>query len=348
MSDPTPPRAIVLVSGGSGYIAAFCIAQLIEQGYHVRTTVRNLARAPDVRATIGKLIDTTGKLDFYAADLNADAGWDEAIKGCDYVLHVASPFPPVNPKDDEQLIRPARDGALRVLKRARDFGIKRVVMTASVACIAYGHGGNANGKPYTEADWTDEKNLADTSAYVRSKTIAERAARDWLAREGAALELVTIHPGAVLGPVLSKDFSTSIELVKKLLDGSIPGLPRFGFPVVDVRDVADMHVRAMVAPGIAGERFIATSSYMWMEDVATILRAGLGTKAKKVPWLKIPDFVLRLSGIFDPLVRGQLYELGKRRDCSSAKAQSVLGWKPRPDKDMVLDTANSLLAQNLV
>lgn len=190
-------RGLVLITGGSGYVAGFCITKLISEGWHVRTTLRNLAREDDVRRTLAKLCDTSGRLDFCAADLTSDARWAEAAKGCDYVLHVASPFPSVNPRDDDELVRPARDGALRVLRAARDEGVKRVVMTVSFVTIAYGHGSRQT--LFTEADWSDETNHADTSAYERSKTIAERAARDWLAQEGSALELVTIHPGAVLG-----------------------------------------------------------------------------------------------------------------------------------------------------
>lgn len=351
MSDAQTPNATgakgtVLVTGGSGYIAAFCIADLIRQGWHVRTTIRNLKREAEVRQTIGQLVDTAGKLDVFAADLGADAGWDEAINGCDYILHVASPFPTIDPKNDDELVRPARDGALRVLKRARDFGVKRVVMTASVACIAYGTGGRPT--QFTEADWTDETNLADTSAYVRSKTIAERAVREWHKREGGAVELVTIHPGLVLGPVLGGDFSTSIELVKKLLDGSIPAIARFGFPCTDVRDVSDLHLRAMTAPGIAGNRYISASCHAWLGDIAQILRDNLGEKARKVPKMKVPDFLLRIMASFDPVIRGQLYELGKMRNAVSDKAQKELGFKPRPLQEMVLETANSLIARNLV
>ena len=232
-------RGFVLVAGGSGYIAGFCIAQLLREGWHVRTTVRSLAREQEVRHALSRLVNSTDKLDFFVADLNSDEGWREAAEGCEYMVHVASPVPAVIPKDDEEVVRPARDGALRVVKVARDAGVKRVVMTASTASIAYGHG--SRNEPFTETDWTDETNRADTSAYERSKTIAERAARKWLASEGGLPELVTVHPGAVLGPVLGRDFSPSIEIVKKLMEGALPGLPRFGWPLVDVRDIADLH-----------------------------------------------------------------------------------------------------------
>ena len=256
MAPPTTPSGLVLVTGGSGYIAGYCIAQLLDDGWRVRTTVRNLARAEEVRATIGKIAADAGAIEFAAADLNSDAGWADAVAGVDYVLHVASPFPAIAPKSDDELVRPARDGALRVLNAARDAGVKRVVMTSSVAAIAYGRGGRE--EPFTEADWTDETNRDDTSAYVRSKTIAERAAWAWREAEGGALELVTVNPALVLGPVLRSDVSTSSELIKKLLDGSVPALPRMGFCLADVRDIARLHLLAMTSPAAAGQRFLGS------------------------------------------------------------------------------------------
>jgi len=219
-------------------------------------------------------------------------------------------------------------------------------MTSSISAIIFGHG--VREQPFTEEDWTDETNHGDTSPYDRAKTIAERAAWAWLAAEGGGLELVTINPGLILGPVLGADFSASIEAIKKLLDGSIPVLPRFGFNVVDVRDVARLHVLARTAPAAAGQRFIGSGDFYWMSDVAKMLKQGLGDQAKKVPSIPVPDFVARLAALFDPIVRGRLYELGKKRPVSSAKAQRVLGWTPRPITETVLDTARSLQASGLV
>jgi dihydroflavonol-4-reductase len=347
MSDTTSDmsRGTVLVTGGSGYIAGFCIAHVLREGWAVRTTLRSLAREAEIRATIEKL-HPTSNLSFVQADLNGDAGWAEAVAGCLYVQHVASPLPTISPKDDDELVKPARDGALRVMRAARDAGVRRVVMTASTACISYGHGSYTT--PKTEADWSDETNLADTSAYERSKTIAERAVRAWFTAEGAPLELVTIHPGAVLGPVLGRDFSASIEIVKKLLEGAVPGAPRMGWPLVDVRDVADLHYRAMVAPGIAGERFIAANDFWWMSQVAATLKAGLGPRAKKVPTMALPGFVMRLAALFDPVIRDRLWELNKERPVSNAHAKAVLGWAPRRNEDAVMATGESLLAEGLV
>jgi nucleoside-diphosphate-sugar epimerase len=268
------------------------------------------------------------------------------MTGCDYVLHVASPIPSRNPKDDDELIRPARDGALRVLAAARDAGVRRVVMTASTAAVAYGHGGRTT--PFTEADWSDPANRADSSAYERSKTIAERAAWDWLAREGGGLELVTINPGAVLGPVLGSDFSASILIVQRLLDGSLPGLPQFGWPLVDVRDIADLHARAMLSPAAAGQRYIAAGPFFWMRDIARVLRERIPAGARKVPRRTLPNWLVRLSATFDPVVRDRLFELGKLRPVSADKAKRELGWVPRPNEDAIVDTAESLFAQGLV
>ncbi len=348
MSDT---QATVLVTGGSGYIAGFCIAHLLAQGHTVHTTVRSLAREAEIRATLAKIADAGAakggeRLRFFAADLNADGGWEEATRGCTYVQHVASPLPSGAVRDDDELVRPARDGALRVMRAAQAAGVARVVMTASTAGIAYGHG--SYDTPKTEADWSDETNRTDTSAYERSKTIAERAVRAWFAAEGGALELVTIHPGAVLGPVLGRDFSASIEIVKKLMEGSVPGVPRFGWPLVDVRDIADLHYRAMVAPNVAGERFIGANDFWWMSQVAATLKAELGDKAKRVPTRAIPNFLVRLSAMFDPVVRERLFELGKHRPVSHEHAQHVLGWTPRPNGEAVLATARSLLAEGLV
>ena len=341
------PRAdFVLVTGGSGYIAEYCIAQLLNEGWRARTTIRNLRAAEEVRATIGKITANASTIEFKAADLNSDVGWADAIAGADYVLHVASPVPTVDPKSDDELVRPARDGTLRVLEAARDAGVKRVVMTSSISAIMFGRG--VREKPFTEADWTDETNRADTSPYDRAKTIAERAAWAWHKAEGGELELVTVNPGLVLGPVLGSDFSASIEAVKKLLDGSIPALPHFGFNVVDVRDIAALQLLAMTTPSAAGQRFIGSCDFYGMADIAKILKQGLGDRARKVPSISVPDFLVRVIAIFDPVARGRLYELGKPRQVSSEKARRMLGWATRPVQETVLDTARSLQAQGAV
>lgn len=330
----------VLITGGSGFIAGHSIAQALTAGWRVRTTVRDLARETSLRANLAELAPAGDRLEVVAADLNADAGWSEAASDCAYVLHVASPFPAASPKDDDELVRPARDGTLRVLAAARAAGVRRVVMTSSTAAVAYGRGGRD--APFTETDWSDATNLSDTSAYERSKTIAERAAWDWMAREGDKLELVTICPGAVLGPVLGPDRSASIEIVARLLDGSLPGVARFGWPLVDVRDIADLHLRAMTAPDAAGQRYIGAGPFAWMGEIADVLRERTPALATEVPRRALPNVLVRLSGRFDPLLRGRLYELGKHRPVSADKAKRELGWTPRPNEDTIVATAESL------
>ena len=332
----------VFVSGGSGYIAGFLIRQLIAEGWTVHTSIRDLARETTVRASLA--VDDS-KLKFFAADLTSDAGWAEAMAGCSHVAHVASPLPSNAPKSDDELIVPARDGALRALKAAKAAGVKRFVMTSSMAAIAYGHGRSKS--VFTEADWTDPTS-PDAYAYVRSKTIAERAARDWVAAEGGDMEFVTVNPSLVLGPLQSGDFSTSLEAIKKLLEGSMPGLPNFGFGIVDVRDVADMHVRCLTMPDMAGERFICSGPFLMMADVAAILREGLGLQGRKVPKRKLPDWLMRVVGRFDPVVRQVLGELGNVRDTDISHARTKLGWSPRPPEESVLDTARDMIRLGIV
>jgi dihydroflavonol-4-reductase len=331
-----------LVTGASGYIAGFAIRQLLADGWQVRGTIRNLARADEVRGWLGV---TPNELPLFAADLLADTGWAEAAAGATHVLHVASPIPAAAPRHEDELIVPARDGALRALKAAKAAGVRRVVMTSSTAAVTYGKTGFD--RPFTEADWTDPDH-PDTYAYVRSKTIAERAAREWMAAEGSPMEFVTINPGLILGPVLGRDFSTSLEALKKLLEGSLPGLPRLGFPITDVRDVADAHVKALTHPGINGERFLVAGEFLWMEDIARILKAELGPKARKVPTRRLPDFLVKLSSLFDPTVRMVLPELGRARAVDSAHVGRVLGVRLRPAAETIAETASSLIDAGIV
>ncbi len=332
----------VFVSGGSGYIAGFLIRQLIDAGWMVHTSIRDLAKEGAVRASLSV---ENSKLKFFAADLTNDAGWAEAMAGCSHVAHVASPLPTDAPKHEDELIVPARDGALRALKAAKAAGVKRFVMTSSMAAIAYGHGGTKS--VFTEADWTDPTS-PDAYAYVRSKTIAERAARDWVAADGGDMEFCTVNPSLVLGPLQSGDFSTSLEAIKKLLEGSMPGMPNLGFGIVDVRDVADMHVRCLTAPNMAGERFICSGPFLMMDRVAAILREGLGPQARKVPKLKLPNWLVRIAARFDPVISQVIGELGKRRESPATHAREVLGWVPRPATESILDTARDMIRLGIV
>lgn len=340
-------NATVLVTGGSGFIAAHCILQLLQAGYRVRTTVRNLAREPEVRAILQRGgTDGGAQLTFFAADLEKDSGWAEAVAGCEFVLHVASPFPPTMPKDDDALIRPAREGALRVLRAARDAGVKRVVLTSSFAAIGYGHPPRT--QPFDETSWTNVDG-GQMTAYVKSKTLAERAAWDFLAKEGGTLELSTVNPVAVLGPVLAKDYSSSILIVEKLMNGALPGSPRVALGLVDVRDVADLHLRAMTHPAAKGERFLAVAGdFLWMGDMARLLKEQLGAAARRVPTRGLPDFLVRAAALFDPTVKQILPDLGHYKTATSEKARRLLGWTPRSAAEAMKATAESLIALGLV
>ena len=285
--------SLVLVTGGSGFIGGHCILQLLAQGHHVRTTVRSLAREPEVRALLKRAGAEGGdRLTFAAADLERDAGWPEAVAGSDFVLHVASPFPPTVPKHEDELIVPAREGALRVLKAARAAGVKRVVLTSSFAAIGYGHKPQA--APFDERDWTDVSG-DDVAPYAKSKTLAERAAWDFVAQEGGP-ELSVVNPVGVFGPVLGPDTSTSILVVQRLMDGALPGLPQMAFGVVDVRDVADLHLRAMTDPRAKGERFLATAGdFMTFREIALTLKSRLGAAARRVPTRELPNWLVRVA-----------------------------------------------------
>jgi nucleoside-diphosphate-sugar epimerase len=334
----------VLVTGGAGYLGSWCVVEALRRGYSVRATVRDLAREPAIRAAIAKEIEPGERLTVLAADLRHDAGWDQAVEGCDYVLHVASPLPAAQPKDADELIVPARDGTLRVLRAALDAGVKRVVVTSSVAAIMGDE--KDPSAVLTEEDWADPDS-EELTPYARSKTIAEHAAWDRVRERGVEEKLAAVNPSVILGPVLSDDRSFSLQLVERLLKG-IPGIPRVGFSVVDVRDVADLQLRAMTAPEAGGERFIAAGPFVWMSEIAEILRARLGEAASKVPKRNLPNILVRVAGIFDSGLRAVAGQLGKRTDLSNEKARSRLGWSPRPVEETIVNTAHSLIREGVV
>jgi nucleoside-diphosphate-sugar epimerase len=337
----------VLVTGGSGFVGSHCILQLLGAGHSVRTTVRHLGREGDVRALLKEGgAEPHDRLSFHAADLENDTGWDQAVAGCEYVLHVASPFPQTVPKDENELIVPAREGALRVLRAARDAGVKRVVMTSSFAAIGYGH--PLRSTPFDERDWTNPAG-DDVRPYVKSKTIAERAAWDFMAREGRTLELAVVNPVAVFGPVLGADYSTSILLIQRLMDGAMPGCPKLYFGVIDVRDVADLHIRAMTHPAAKGERFLAVAGdFMSIRDIAVVLKSRMGSAARRVPTRQLPDWLVRLAALRDPAVQQIVPELGKVKNATNAKARGMLGWSPRSREDAIAASAESMLKLGLL
>ncbi len=338
---------LVLVTGGSGFIGSHCILQLLAASYRVRTTVRSLKREGDVRALLKQGGAEPGdRLSFVAADLEKDAGWAEAVAGCTYVLHVASPLPPNLPKHEDELIVPAREGTLRVLRAARDAGVKRVALTSSFVAIGYGH--KPRETPFDETDWSD-LNGEDMSPYGKSKTLAERAAWDFIAREGRGLELSVVNPVGVFGPVLGPDYSASILIVQRLMDGALPGCPQLYFGAVDVRDVADLHLRAMTHPAASGQRFLAVAGdFMSFLEIARVLKSRMGAAAKRVPTRQLPNWMVRLASMRDPAVKLILPELGKRKNGTNEKARRMLGWAPRSNEEAIVATAESLVLLGLL
>jgi nucleoside-diphosphate-sugar epimerase len=337
----------ILVTGGSGFVGSHTILQLLATGHQVRTTTRNLKREGDVRAMLKVGGAEPGdRLSFVAADLTNDAGWPEAVAGCDYVLHVASPLPERVPKDENELIVPAREGTLRVLRASRDAGVKRVVLTSSFAAIGYGQ--NQRDEPFTERDWTDP-NCDGVLPYTRSKVLAEHAAWNFMAAEGGNLELSVINPVGVFGPVLGPDYSASILIVQRMMDGAMPGAPRLYFGIVDVRDVADLHIRAMTHPAAKGERFLAVAGdSMSMLEIAKALKSRMGEYAKRVPSREMPNWMMRLVAIKDPAAKQLLPELGKKKNATNEKAKRLLGWAPRSNEEAIIATAESLIRLRLL
>jgi nucleoside-diphosphate-sugar epimerase len=333
----------VLVTGGSGFLGGWCVVELLKRGYRVRTTVRDLAKEDALRRNLATQLEADGRLSVLAADLMSDEGWADAVAGCDYVLHVASPFPPAQPKDPDELIVPARDGTLRVLRASVAAGVKRIVVTSSVAAVRnFRDGATARERPLTEQDWSDPDNPRLTP-YTRSKTVAELAAWQYMREQGAEQRLVTIQPGAIIGPVLGSDRSYSLQAIERLLNGSMPGLPRLGFSFIDVRDVAALEADAMTAPEAGGQRLIAAGPFLWFADVARILREQLPDAAGKVPRRTVPNIVVRTMALFDPGVRSVVSELGKKTTYSLENAERRVGWTPRPVEQSIVDCARSLV-----
>jgi len=340
----TPDKAmnddLVLVTGGTGFIAQHCLLALLAKGYRVRTTVRSLAREAQVRDYLRTGGAEPGeRLSFVAADLGADTGWAEAVQGCRFVMHGASPTPSGDQVREEDWIRPAVDGNLRVLRAARDAGVQRVVLTSAFGAICAGHG--PLGRPFVETDWSDLG--GEVWPYQKSKTLAERAAWDFVAREGRGLELSAVNPVAVLGPALGPDTSHSIQIVKRMLDGQ-SATAKINSGVVDVRDVADLHLRAMTNPLANGERFIAIAGdSLWMTEIADVLRRRMGAAAHRAPTRALPNWVVRLLARGNPAMNSVVPLLGLNLSASGEKARRMLGWAPRSNEEAIVATAQSLV-----
>lgn len=334
----------VLVTGATGFIAGYGIAELLGAGYDVRGTVRRLATADvaHLRA-IEARAGGAGSLELTEASLDADDGWEQAVKDCDYVWHMASPNPPRPPADENELIRPAVDGTLRVLEAAAASGtVRRVVLTSSTDAITRGYSG-PDVRLRTEADWTNPDKAAP---YPRSKYYAERAAWDFAA--DADLELTVINPALVLGPLQTAARRTSVELIQVLLGREVQAVPKLGFAVTDVRDVAVAHRLAMETPGAAGERYIVAGQHLWFREIAAILASEYGPKGYRIPTGHLPTPLLRLAARLDPRLKLTLAMVGIPQLVSAGKAAAELGWHPRPARETILETAGSLLEHGLV
>lgn len=333
----------VLLTGITGYVGSHLAIQLLNRGYTVVGTLRSAKRIDSIREVIAAHTDQIENLSFVEADLTDAAAWPSAMQGIDWVQHIASPLPGVMPKDHNELIRPAKMGVLHVLKAAVDAGVKRVVMTSSIASIQHGV---SKRKTFTEADWSNESDLKDNTAYTRSKTIAERAAWKFMEEEGKEMELAVINPGGILGPLLEKDYSTSVEMVKKLMERAMPAVPRIGISLVDVRSVADLHIRAMETPEAAGHRFICTEEYYSFQDIAHILNKRY--PKRRIPTKILPSFLVRIFALFDKKVAPVLTEVNAERRHDNSKAKNMLGWDPIKMDKSIIETAESLIQFGLI
>jgi nucleoside-diphosphate-sugar epimerase len=339
--------AKVLVTGASGFIAKHCIAELLRRDHAVKATLRNLARADEVRQSVAHAGADASEVEFAAADLLSDEGWAQAMDGCTYVLHVASPFPITEPKRPEDVIRPAREGALRVLRAARDAGVKRVVLTSSIVAITLPWPEASLGHVFTEDDWTNPERR-DISTYVKSKALAERAAWDFVKSEAGAPELTVVNPAFVLGPAPDPDLSTSHEVLRLMAIGAYLAAPKVGFPVSDVRDVAITHALVMTHPKAAGERFLSANGFLRLYEIGQLLAATLPDLKRKVPKFEMHDFTVRAIALVDKRLRAVLADLGHPRHISNAKAHRILEQSFRSPQEAVKSAAASLRALHVI
>lgn len=330
----------ILITGASGFIASHCILEMLNHGYDVRGTLRTLSRGDSIRAMLAKHTDRIDALELAAAELTDEASWIEAAKDCDGILHVASPVPVVQPDDENEVIMPAKTGTLNVLKAARANGIKRVVLTSSTAAVM---SGNRDDGTFTDKDWTDLKRT-DLSPYIKSKTIAEQSAWEF-AKEHRDLELATVNPALVLGPALEADYGSSLEALYLLMTGAYPILPKLGFEIVDVRDVASLHRLAFETPEAAGNRYLCANGFRWFVDIAKTVKAE--HPKLKIPTSEMPNFIARIASIFLKEIQQFLPDLSRTKHVDNAPARAI-GWQPRDVDTAIKDGARSLVELGIV
>ena len=325
----------VLVTGATGFIGLHCIKQLLDRGYSVNGTLRSLDRQAEVIDSLERNNTPTRHLSLFEVDLNCDSGWDSAIRDCNYVLHVASPFV-LTDEDEDFFVKPAVEGVQRALKFSKKHNVKKVILTSSFAAIHETL--NNRQESFDEEDWSNP-NKPGISFYAKSKTRAELAAWEFMEMENPDFSLTVINPVLVMGPSLSKDVGTSNSLVKNMINGSVPGTPKIHIGIVDVRDVASAHILAMESSGANGERIIVSEKELWVHEVAAILRdAGFN----KTPKVVFPKWLMKIVALFRKDLALMIPMIGKRRDVSSSKARELLGWKPIKAELSIIDTAQQL------
>ncbi len=342
----TPTSKPILVTGASGFVALHTIIQLLQQGYKVRATLRTLSREAEVREVIAKHVEIKDSLEIVGADLMQDAGWDKAVQGCESVLHVASPFPLLEPKDEDELIVPAVQGTQRVLRAAHDANIKRVVIVSSVAAVSAGH--NGENRTFDENDWSVVEN--NIGAYAKSKTLAEREAWNFInsGENINKMEMVAINPPLILGPLPNKDRTTSAEMISTLMLGQVPGVARMKVGIVDVRDVASALILAMTTPEAAGNRFICPAETVWLKEIADTLHKEYAGRGYKIHTLQFPVFLVRILALFDKKIARVADDLNWDFELSGEKAKRILKWNPRSAEEAILSMAESLIKQGFV
>lgn len=336
----------VLLTGVSGFLGSHTAIQLLNKGYKVTGTLRNASRINELQQLIGKHTPYINNLEFVEADLSDERIWQDLTRGKDFIQHIASPFPLISPKNEDDVILPAKQGTLAILKAAAKNNIKRVVLTSSSSSVLHGKARGMENGTFDETVWADENNRNDLNTYYRSKVITEKAAWAYMQRSAPQMELVTVLPGAILGPALEKDYGNSAGIILKMLDGSLPAVPRIGFDIADVRSVADLLIRAMEHPSAAGQRFLGTSGFLTMTEIAVILRSKYPTR--KIPKGQLPIWFTHLLSWFDKSLQPVMLDLGKIRKADSSKARNMLSWEPISNEEAIISCAESLLSLNLI